>query len=76
MRDIAVKASSVDRAFSMGKLYKRLGEFEERMYPDSLEEIVPEPESSIYLEAWKCIRKSSPETRKGQKQRVMPNLPG
>ena len=27
--DIAVKASSVDRAFSMGKLCKRLGDFEE-----------------------------------------------
>ena len=52
----AVKASSVDRAFGMGKLCKRLGEFEEGMYPDALGKIAPEPVSSVNLEAWKMYQ--------------------
>lgn len=52
----AVKASSVDRAFSMGKLCKRLGEFEEGTYPDALGKIAPEPVSSVNLEAWKMYQ--------------------
>ena len=54
--DIAVKASSVDRAFSMGKLCKRLGEFEEGTYPDALGKIAPEPVSSVNREAWKMYQ--------------------
>lgn len=50
--DIAVKASSVDRAFSMGKLCKKLGEFEEGNYPDNRGKISPEPVSSVNLEEW------------------------
>ena len=42
-----VKASSVDRAFSMGKLCKKLGNFEEGNYPENLEKIAPEPVSSV-----------------------------
>ncbi len=52
----AVKASSVDRAFSMGKLCKRLGEFEEGTYPDDLGKIAPEPVSSVNLEEWKAYQ--------------------
>ena len=48
-----VKASSVDRAFSMGKLCKKLGNFEEGNYPEGLGKIVPEPLCSVNLEAWK-----------------------
>ncbi|WP_165067950.1 TraI/MobA(P) family conjugative relaxase [Desulfovibrio sp. ZJ200] len=54
--DIAVKASSVDRAFSMGKLCKRLGDFEEGMYPDALGKIAPEPVSSVNLKEWKAYQ--------------------
>ena len=53
----AVKASSVDRAFSMGKLCKRLGEFEEGTYPDALGKIAPEPVSSVNLKEWKAYQK-------------------
>ena len=54
--EIAVKASSVDRAFSMGKLCKKLGDFEEGSYSDALEKITPEPVSSVNLEAWKMYQ--------------------
>lgn len=54
--DIAVKASSVDRAFSMGKLCKKLGEFEEGDYPDGLGKIAPEPVSSVNLEEWNAYQ--------------------
>lgn len=52
-----VKASSVDRAFSMGKLCKKLGDFEEGNYPDRLEKAAPEPVSSVNLEEWKAYQK-------------------
>lgn len=52
--DIAVKASSVDRSFSMGRLCKKLGEFEEGTYPDDQGKIAPEPVSSVNLEEWKA----------------------
>ena len=48
-----VKASSVDRAFSMGNLCKKLGHFEEGCYPKDLEKIAPEPVCSVNLDAWK-----------------------
>ena len=54
--ETAVKASSVDRAFSMGKLCKRLGEFEEGTYPDDLGKIAPEPVSSVNLEEWNAYQ--------------------
>ena len=49
--DVAVKASNVDRQFSMSKLCKRLGEFQ----PGDYKEIVnppPEPVSSVNQEEW------------------------
>ncbi len=56
--DIAVKASSVDRAFSMGKLCKRLGDFEEGTYPDDQGKIAPEPVSSVNLKEWKAYQEA------------------
>lgn len=56
--EIAVKASSVDRAFSMGKLCKRLGNFEEGTYPEDLGKIAPEPVSSVNLEEWKAYQEA------------------
>ena len=54
--EIAVKASSVDRAFSMGKLCKKLGDFEEGTYPDVLGKVAPEPVSSVNLGEWKAYQ--------------------
>ena len=53
--DVAVKASSVDRAFSMPKLVKKLGEFEEGDYPK--EKTLPKPEpvteaETMFKEDW------------------------
>ncbi len=53
--DIAVKASSIDRKFSMGKLCKRLGEFVEGKYTDRAEKTsqnLPEPVSSVNVSEW------------------------
>ena len=54
--EIAVKASSVDRAFSMGKLCKKLGDFEEGTYPDVLGKVASEPVSSVNHEEWKVYQ--------------------
>ena len=69
--DIAVKASSVDRAFSMKKLCARLGDFEEGTYPDTIEKIAPEPVSSVNREEWEAYQDEyaaketeAPDTRK------------
>ena len=51
--DMAVKASSVDRAFSMKKLCKKLGEFVPGKYLGVPEKIAPEPVSSVNFEEWK-----------------------
>lgn len=69
--DIAVKASSVDRAFSMGKLCKRLGDFEEGTYPDDQGKIAPEPVSPVNRDEWNAYQAAcvaTPEiTRKKKK---------
>ena len=54
--DIPVKASSVDRAFSMGSLCKRLGDFEPGDYADEPEPIAPEPVSAAHAEGWREYR--------------------
>lgn len=51
--EIAVKASSVDRAFSMGKLCKNLGDFVAGEYPELPQKISPEPVSFVNLEEWR-----------------------
>jgi len=45
--DVAVKASSVDRAFSMPRLVKRLGEFEEGDYLKDRPHLKPEPVKEV-----------------------------
>jgi hypothetical protein len=55
--DIAVKASSVDRNFGMGKLCKRLGEFKPGDYAPEMKTPEPEPVSGIALEEWREYRK-------------------
>ena len=51
--DVAVKASSVDRAFSLGKLQKRLGDFKAGDYTDERPSIKPEPVSPINQKLWR-----------------------
>ena len=48
--EIAVKASSVDRAFSMKNLCKKLCEFEPGNYDPEPTKIEPEPVSSVNFE--------------------------
>ena len=53
--DVAVKASSVDRAFSLPKLVKRLGEFEAGEYAEEKPTLRPEPMPQIktmFAEEW------------------------
>ncbi len=45
--EIPVKASSVDRSFSMPKLIKRLGEFEVGIYPEEIPLLKPEPIAQV-----------------------------
>jgi hypothetical protein len=51
--EIAVKASSVDRAFSLKKLEKRLGAFAPGEYPAEIPKPTPEPVSVINIEEWR-----------------------
>jgi hypothetical protein len=89
--EVAVKASSVDRAFSMGKLRKRLGEFVAGNYAAVAPRMEPEPVSSVNLEDWKeyqtasAIAQSGPQIDmegtclsmlKARQQRNRENLPG
>ncbi len=58
--EIAVKASSIGRACSMGKMCKKLGDFVPGDYPENgpeaLVKIPPEPVSSVNLEEWKIYQ--------------------
>lgn len=54
--DIAVKASSVDRTFSLKKLEKRLGTFVPGDYPEEKLSIPPEPISPVNLKQWQQYR--------------------
>lgn len=59
--ETAVKPSSVDRAFSMGKLCKRLGAFQEGNYPDDKTEIEAEPLEEVEPEIWQQYLKEKEE---------------
>lgn len=64
--DVAVKASNVDRQFSMSKLCKRLGEFQ----PGDYKEIAkppPEPVSTVNQEEWKEYQKERKEKKNAKK---------
>lgn len=54
--DVAIKASSIDRAFSLGKLQKRLGDFEAGDYAKVMPSIKPEPVSPINQKLWREYR--------------------
>ena len=54
--DIAVKASSVDRNFSMGKLCKRLGDFVPAEAAPPVKKIPPEPVSEVNLHEWQAYQ--------------------
>ena len=69
--DVAVKASSVDRAFSMPKLVKKLGEFEEGDYPK--EKTLPKPEpvteaETMFKDDWQEYQQ---EQKAGRKKRTL-----
>lgn len=76
--DIAVKTSSVDRAFSMGKLCKRLGNFEEGTYPndgqDGTVKLPPEPVSSVNLAEWQMYQAEYAETVETEKTDVQADV--
>ncbi len=50
--DIAIKASSIDRNFSMGKLCKRLGDFVAGNYPQELKKLPTEAVSNVNIDEW------------------------
>ena len=56
--DTAVKASSVDRNFSMSRLSKRLGEFRPSYYSErTFKKPAPEPVSHVCREEWREYQK-------------------
>lgn len=59
--ETAVKPSSVDRAFSMGKLCKRLGDFQEGNYPEEKPKIEAEPLEEVEPEIWQQYLKEKEE---------------
>ena len=63
----AVKASSVDRAFSMGKLCKRLGEFVAGDYADIAPGPAPEPLYPGLRPAWEIYRNAVKAERQAKK---------
>mgnify|MGYP005972132603 CR=1 FL=1 len=72
--DIAVKASSIDRQFSMGKLCKRLGEFQPGIYPQTMPKIEPEPVSKIAEDKWHeymDVRKANQREHERQKEELL-----
>ena len=65
--DVAVKASSVDRSFSMPKLVKKLGEFEEGDYPTERPRLKPEPVTeaeTMFEEDWREYWQEQEEEKK------------
>ncbi|WP_165076914.1 MULTISPECIES: DNA-primase RepB domain-containing protein [unclassified Desulfovibrio] len=64
----AVKASSVDRAFSMGKLCKRLGDFVGGDYEDVAPSPAPEPLYPALRPAWEMYRGAVRAEREAKKE--------
>jgi hypothetical protein len=62
--ETVVKASSIDRTFSLKNLCKKLGNFEPGNYSADAEKIETEPVSSVNLEKWKTYRAECEEIRK------------
>ncbi len=65
--DVAVKASSVDRAFSLPKLIKRLGEFEEGDYPSERSNLEHEPVTeaeTMFKDEWQEYQQEQTATKR------------
>ena len=65
--DVAVKASSVDRAFSMPKLVKKLGKFEDGDYPIKRSSLKPEPvteAAAMFEKEWQEYQLKRQEEKK------------
>ena len=63
--DTAVKASNVDRKFSMSKLCKRLGEFKPSYYAErTFHKPAPEPVSHVYQQERQSVAEEKRRTRK------------
>ncbi len=59
--ETAIKASSVDRSFSMGKLIKKLGDFVAGNYGEELPKIEPEPLNEAIAQDWRIFHAASEE---------------
>lgn len=66
--ETVIKASSVDRSFSMGKLCKRLGEFVPGNYETAIPEIKPEPLSQTIAPDLQFFRAATQELAKRKKE--------
>ncbi|MBD5646390.1 MAG: hypothetical protein HDQ89_01805 [Desulfovibrio sp.] len=64
----AVKASSVDREFSMGKLCKRLGDFVAGDYENVAPSPAPEPVHPAIRPAWEMYRNAVKAEREAKKE--------
>ena len=66
--ETAIKASSVDRSFSMGKLVKRLGEFVAGDYDTVMPKIEPEPLNQAIAPDLQVFRAATDELAKRKKE--------
>ncbi len=66
--ETAIKASSVDRSFSMGKLAKKLGEFVAGNYEAAMPKIEPEPLNSAIASDLQIFQAATRELAKRKKE--------
>ncbi len=66
--ETAIKSSSVDRSFSMGKLAKRLGEFVAGDYETAMPKIEPEPLSQAIAQDLQVFKAATDELAKRKKE--------
>lgn len=76
--EIAVKASSVDRAFGMSKLCKRLGDFVPAPAAENTDTppppLPPEPVSTINLEEWRQYQEEQAAAKQPAQPSIMETL--
>ena len=72
--ETAIKASSVDRSFSMGKLVKRLGEFVAGDYDTVMPKIEPEPLNQAIAPDLQVFRAATDELAKRKKENAAKEL--
>ncbi len=71
--ETAVKASSVDRSFSMGKLSKKLGEFVPGKYGEAVPKIEPEPLDETNEKEWQVFRAATEDLHKQKLETLAQN---